>query len=43
MTGLILFGVGYVLGAKAGRPRYDQIRSLADQAAETLDSMTRGR
>ena len=35
-TGLIIgFGVGYVLGAKAGRERYEQIRSLAGRIAET--------
>jgi hypothetical protein len=27
--GLAIFGAGYVLGARAGRERYDQIRNLA--------------
>ena len=29
LVGLTLFGVGYVLGSKAGRERYEQIRVLA--------------
>ena len=29
MTMLVSGGIGYVLGARAGRERYDQIRSLA--------------
>lgn len=28
MLALIVFGAGYVLGAKAGRQRYEQIRSM---------------
>ena len=38
-TGLAIgFGVGYVLGAKAGRERYEQIRNAADslRSNETL-------
>lgn len=31
---LIGFGVGYVLGAKAGKERYQQIRSWVTKAAE---------
>lgn len=31
------FGIGYVLGAKAGRERYEQIRKLAHDASENLD------
>jgi hypothetical protein len=35
-TGLIIgFGVGYVLGSKAGRERYEQIKSVAGRIAET--------
>ncbi len=35
-TGLIIgFGAGYVLGAKAGRERYEQIKSLAERIAAT--------
>jgi hypothetical protein len=33
-----VFGIGYVLGAKAGRERYLQIRSMARNAAETFDA-----
>jgi hypothetical protein len=29
LTTLAVFGVGYVLGSRAGRERYEQIRSLA--------------
>ena len=31
LTILVAGGIGYVLGAKAGRERYEQIRGLADQ------------
>ena len=35
-TGFILgVGVGYVLGARAGRPRYDQIKTATSKIAET--------
>jgi len=37
LVGLTLFGVGYVLGSKAGRERYDQIRALARAAADRFD------
>lgn len=34
-TGLVIgFAVGYVLGAKAGRERYEQIKHLAGRARE---------
>jgi hypothetical protein len=32
-TLLLAFGAGYVLGARAGRDRYDQIRSGAQKVA----------
>ena len=32
LTILIAGGIGYVLGAKAGRTRYEQIRRVARQA-----------
>ena len=31
LTVLVAGGIGYVLGARAGRERYDQIRGLAEQ------------
>jgi hypothetical protein len=31
MTALVAGGVGYVLGARAGRERYEQIRSMANK------------
>jgi hypothetical protein len=31
MTALVAGGIGYVLGARAGRERYEQIRGLALQ------------
>jgi hypothetical protein len=30
--------IGYVLGARAGRDRYEQIRRLASEAAEYLEA-----
>ena len=33
-----VFGIGYVLGAKAGRERYEQIRKLAHHASESFDA-----
>ena len=33
-----IFGIGYVLGAKAGRERYEQICKLARNASESFDS-----
>jgi hypothetical protein len=34
--------VGYVLGAKAGRDRYEQIRQLASEAAQRLEAYGSG-
>ena len=31
------FGAGYVLGSRAGKERYEQIRQLAAQAARRLE------
>lgn len=31
-------GIGFVLGARAGRERYEQIRSLAHKSAEQLEA-----
>ena len=32
-----IFGIGYLLGTRAGRQRYDQIRQLAGRLAEEFD------
>lgn len=32
------FGLGYILGTKAGRERYDQIRQLAQTASRNFDA-----
>ena len=37
LTLLAAFAAGYVLGSKAGRERYDQIRELAKDASRRLD------
>jgi hypothetical protein len=37
LTLLCAFGAGYVLGSRAGRERYEQIRELAHDAAQRLD------
>lgn len=37
LTLLAAFAVGYVLGSKAGRERYDQIRDLAKDASRRLE------
>jgi hypothetical protein len=34
---IALVGIGYVLGTRAGRERYDQIRVAADIAAKRLE------
>ena len=33
-----MFGIGYLLGAKAGRERYDQICRMARSASENCDA-----
>ena len=38
---LLMLGVGYVLGARAGRERYGQIQVLAKKAADRLEAKTR--
>jgi|GEM_PF-2599704 len=40
LVGLTLFGVGYVLGSKAGRERYDQLRALARSTAGKLEDVS---
>jgi hypothetical protein len=37
ITALGALAVGYVLGTRAGRERYDQIRQAASRAAERLE------
>ena len=38
LTALTMFGIGYVLGARAGRERYEQILRLARSASENFDA-----
>lgn len=42
LTTLGLCGVAYVLGARAGKERYDQIRTLAHEAAQKLEAYGEG-
>jgi hypothetical protein len=37
VTRIVMFGAGYVLGAKAGRERYQQIMAAAQTAAQRLE------
>jgi hypothetical protein len=43
MGRLALLGVGYVLGARAGRGRYEQIATVASRVATRLDEYSRER
>jgi hypothetical protein len=44
LTTAAVFGVGYLLGSRAGRQRYDQVRRLAARLAQEFDgSGARGR
>jgi hypothetical protein len=38
LTALGALAVGYVLGARAGKERYEEIRQLAGRAAERLEA-----
>jgi hypothetical protein len=38
LVAVTMFGIGYVLGTKAGRERYEQIRRLARNASENFDA-----
>jgi hypothetical protein len=38
LVAVTMFGLGYVLGTKAGRERYEQIRMLARNASEGFDA-----
>lgn len=37
LTAVAIFGVGYVLGTRAGRDRYDQLVALGSRLADRLD------
>jgi hypothetical protein len=41
VTSIAFFGVGYVLGAKAGRDRYAEIVEAARKATQGLDQYRR--
>ncbi len=38
LTALAVFGAGYLLGSRAGRERYEQLRALARGAAEKFET-----
>lgn len=38
LMAVTIFGIGYVLGCRAGRERYEQIRRLALSASEHIDA-----
>jgi hypothetical protein len=38
LSTVAIFGAGYVLGTRAGRQRYDQIRQLAGRLVEEFDA-----
>jgi hypothetical protein len=38
LVAVTMFGIGYVLGTKAGRERYEQICRLARNASESFDA-----
>jgi hypothetical protein len=40
---IAMFGVGYVLGAKAGRERYQQIVAAAHNASKRLENYSNSR
>ena len=42
LTTIGLCGIAYVLGARAGKERYEQIRTLAHELAEKLESYGEG-
>lgn len=43
LRSLAVFGVGYVLGAKAGRERYAQIVEAVQTASQRVDEVRRQR
>lgn len=38
LTSIAMLGVGYVLGARAGRERYDQISDFIQRTAKRFES-----
>jgi hypothetical protein len=38
LSTVAIFGLGYLVGARDGRQRYDQIRQLASRFAEEFDA-----
>jgi tRNA C32,U32 (ribose-2'-O)-methylase TrmJ len=38
LTLLCAFGAGYVLGTRAGRERYEELRAMARSASERLET-----
>jgi hypothetical protein len=42
LTTVAMFGVGYVLGSRAGRERYAQIVAAARKASERLEAYSNG-
>ena len=38
LMAVTMFGIGYVLGSKAGRERYEQFCKLARSASENFDA-----
>jgi hypothetical protein len=41
LRSLLAFGVGYVLGSRAGRERYEQLLAAAKRASRRLDKYGR--
>ncbi len=42
VSALAVFAAGYVVGAKAGRERYEQIRELTQRFADRLEEHANG-
>ena len=40
LTTVVMFGAGYVMGTKAGRERYEQIVTVAENASKRLDQFS---
>jgi hypothetical protein len=37
LTKAVIFAAGYILGARAGRERYEQIVAIAEEASQRLE------